>query len=278
MISIKNLQNSIRQRSEDVKVMENIPVMMIKPNPYQPRKDFSQQSLEELSNSIKEIGLIQPITVRRTGINAYELIAGERRLRATKMAGIEFISAIIVSSDEKDSAIMAMIENLQRENLHYLEEARGYVGLIHDHNLTQEELAKRVGKSQSTIANKIRLLRLSEDTREQLIKNNLTERHARTLLRLPEEELRVQALEKIIEKDYNVKETEMLVDRMISKIQESKKEIKKGKVIGGYRDLRIFVNTIKEAVSMMKDYGLSPIVKEMETEDSLEITVIIPKK
>ncbi|HZJ82387.1 MAG TPA: ParB/RepB/Spo0J family partition protein [Clostridia bacterium] len=278
MISVKSLQNSVRQRTEDVQVMESIPVIMIKPNPYQPRKNFSQQSLEELSNSIKEVGLIQPITVRRTGINRYELIAGERRLRATKLAGLEFISAIIVSGDEKDSAIIAMIENLQREDLHYLEEARGYVGLISDHNLTQEELAKKVGKSQSTIANKIRLLRLSEETREVLIQNNLTERHARALLRLPVEELRSQALEKVIEKNYNVKETELLIERIICKIQRGKKQSGKKKIIRGYRDLRIFVNTIKEAVVMMKDYGLSPTIKEIETDNSLEITVIIPKE
>ena len=277
MISIKSFQNSMRQRREDGQVLERIPVMMIKPNPYQPRKSFSQQSLEELSNSIKEIGLIQPITVRRTGVNSYELIAGERRLRASKMAGLEVIPAIIISGDERDSAIMAMIENLQREDLHYLEEARGYSALIQDHGLTQEELAKKIGKSQSTIANKIRLLRLSDKIKEELIQNNLTERHARCLLRLPEEELRLKALNKIIEKNYNVKDAEMLIERTIQKIEKNSKESGKRRMVGGYRDLRIFINTIKNAVIMMKDYGITPLVKEIDTGDTIEITVTIPK-
>lgn len=277
MISIKSFQNSMKQRQEDGQVLERIPVMMIKPNPYQPRKSFSQQSLEELSNSIKEIGLIQPITVRRTGVNSYELIAGERRLRASKMAGLEVIPAIIVFGDERDSAIMAMIENLQREDLHYLEEARGYSALIQDHGLTQEELAKKIGRSQSTIANKIRLLRLSDQIKEKLIQNDLTERHARCLLRLPEEELRFKALEKIIEKNYNVKDSELLVERTMQKIEKKGKSAGKRKMIGGYKDIRIFINTIKNAVVMMKDYGINPLVKEIDTGDSIEITVTIPK-
>lgn len=277
MISLKSFQNMARQRKEDGQIFELIPVMMIKPNPYQPRKNFSQQSLEELSSSIKEIGLIQPITVRATGINNYELIAGERRLRASKMAGLEVIPAIIVSGDERDSAIMAMIENLQREDLHYLEEARGYLGLIQDHGLTQEELAKKIGKSQSTIANKVRLLRLSDEVKELLIQQDLTERHARSLLRLPDDELRLKALRKIIEKNYNVKDTELFIERTMERIQRGSKEPGKRKVVGGYRDLRIFVNTIKNAVVMMKDYGITPLVTEVDTGDTLEITVTIPK-
>lgn len=277
MISIKNLQNSIKQRREDNQVLEMIPIMMIKPNPYQPRKNFSQKSLEELAESIKEVGLIQPITVRRAGVNGYELVAGERRLRASKMAGLKTIPAIIITSSEKDSAVMAMIENLQREDLHYLEEAKGYLALIRDYGLTQEELAKRIGKSQSTIANKIRLLRLSDEIKNALIKNNLTERHARCLLRLPEEELRLKALKKIIEKNYNVKDSEMLVERTMQRIQMSQKKKKGKRVVGGYRDIRIFINTIRDAVVMMKNCGLNPLVKEVDTGDAIEITVSIPK-
>ncbi len=277
MISIRSLQNSIKQKREGEQVLQSIPVTMIKPNPYQPRKKFSQQSLEELSESIKEVGLIQPITVRKTGTNSYELIAGERRLRASKMAGLEVIPAIIMSGDEKDSAIMAMIENLQREDLHYLEEAKGYLDLIQDHGLTQEELANKIGRSQSTIANKIRLLRLSDQIKDMLMQNNLTERHARCLLRLPEEELRLKALNKIIEKNYNVKDAEMLVERTIQTIQRSGRDSRKRRMTGGYRDLRIFINTIKNAVVMMKDYGINPLLKEVDNGDSIEITVTIPK-
>lgn len=277
MISMKSLQNRIKQVRREEHVLEKIPVMMIKPNPYQPRKNFSQKSLEELSHSITKIGLIQPISVRKTGINGYELIAGERRLRACKMAGIDLIPAIVISGDERDSAIMAMIENLQREDLHYLEEARGYLALIQDHGLTQEELAKNIGKSQSTIANKIRLLRLSDKIKEILIQNNLTERHARCLLRLPEEELRLKALNKIVEKEYNVKDSEMLIEKIIEKIQKNGKAGDRRKITGGYRDIRIFINTIKNAVVMMKDYGITPLVKEVDTGETIEITVSIPK-
>lgn len=277
MITIKNIHNLAKQRKNDGQVFQIIPVKAIKPNPYQPRKSFSQQSLEELSKSIKEIGLIQPITVRVTGVNSYELVSGERRLRASKMAGLEVIPAIIIEGDERDSAIMAMIENLQREDLHYLEEARGYISLIQDHGLTQEELAKKIGKSQSTIANKIRLLRLSDEIKEMLIQNNLTERHARSLLRLPDEGLRKKVLKKIIEKNYNVKDAEMLIDKTMDRIQLMKKESGKRKMIGGYRDLRIFVNTIKNAVVMMKDYGINPLVSEVDKGDTIEITVTIPK-
>lgn len=279
MITIRSIQNTIKQKREEKQVLEMIPLSMIKPNLYQPRKSFSKQSLEELAQSIREVGVIQPITVRKTGANGYELVAGERRLRAAKIAGLETIPAIIISGDERDSAIMAMIENLQREDLHYLEEAKGYIALIKDHGLTQEELAKMIGKSQSTIANKIRLLRLSDEIKNALIKHNLTERHARCLLRLPEEELRLKALKKIIEKNYNVKDSEMLVERTIQKIQMNNKNKGKGrkKMVGGYRDLRIFINTIRDAVSMMKNYGINPMVKEVDTGDAIEITVSIPK-
>ena len=149
--------------------------------------------------------------------------------------------------------------------------------MIKDHGLTQEELAKKIGKSQSTIANKIRLLRLSDEVKNALIKHNLTERHARCLLRLPEEELRLKALRKIIEKNYNVKDSEMLVERTMQRIQMSGKKTGKRKVVGGYRDLRIFINTIKDAVVMMKNYGINPLVKEVDTGDAIEITVSIPK-
>ncbi|NLN40865.1 MAG: ParB/RepB/Spo0J family partition protein, partial [Clostridiales bacterium] len=204
-------------------------------------------------------------------------ISGERRLRASKMAGLLEIPAIVSEVVESDSAVMALIENIQRENLNFIEEAESYSQLMTIHHLTQEQIAKKVGKSQSTIANKIRLLRLSDEVKNALIKHNLTERHARCLLRLPEEELRLKALRKIIEKNYNVKDSEMLVERTMQRIQMSGKKTGKRKVVGGYRDLRIFINTIKDAVVMMKNYGINPLVKEVDTGDAIEITVSIPK-
>ncbi len=279
MISIKSLQNVVKMKkeNEEFQKIENIPVQMIKPNPYQPRKSFSRQSLEELAESIKEYGLIQPITVRKTGANGYELIAGERRLRATKLANLDYIPAIIVSADERDSAVLAMIENLQRENLHYIEEAEGYASLIEDHGFTQEELARKLGKNQSTIANKLRILKLPKEVKELLIKHKLTERHARALLRLPDKEMQLKVIDKVVEKGLNVKETEDLISNIIEKIQDENMKKSKKKMIRSYKDFRLFVNTIKNAVAMLKDYGVTPALKEIDRDDCIEIIVTIPK-
>ena len=192
---MKNIQTEIKY----------IPIKSIKPNPYQPRKDFNRRALEELSQSIKTYGLIQPISVRKLCNESYELIAGERRLRASEIAELDEIPAIIVDYKDKDSAMVALIENLQRENLSYIEEAEGYYNLINDHGFTQQELAEKLGKSQSTIANKLRILKLPEDVKKTLVENQLSERHARALLKLPDDELKRKALEKIINNDFTVK-------------------------------------------------------------------------
>ena len=267
------------------KKVENIPIHLIKPNPYQPRRNFSAQGLEELAQSIREYGVIQPITVRRSGADGYELIAGERRLRASRIAGLDYIPAILVHTYEQDSAILAMIENLQRENLHFLEEAKGYASLIRDHGFTQEELASKLGKSQSTIANKLRILRLSQEIKDVLIKENLTERHARALLKLPDDELQMRAVRQVVKNKLNVRDTEIIVERYIDQIQNKQKRIQArqkksgqgGHLINRTRDLRIFINTIQDAVHMMKDCGLSVQYTQMDKGDSIEITVCIPK-
>src|SRR5690606_11484996 len=219
------------------------------------------------------------ITVRRIGSDSYELVAGERRLRASKMVGMEYIPAIVIATHEKDSAILAMIENLQREDLHYLDEAVGYASLIQDHGFTQEELAKKIGKNQSTIANKIRLLRLPDNIKKLLIMNNLTERHARALLRLPDDELKLKALKQIIKKKYTVKETEMMITRILKKLQfEQNEKMDQVKMHRYYSDTRIFINTIKKAVNMIKEYGLKPQVTQKDKDDCIEIIVKIPKE
>ena len=262
--------------------VELIPIHMIKPNPYQPRKNFTTQGLEELAQSIREYGVIQPITVRKTGQDGYELIAGERRLRAGKMAGLTHIPSILVDTYEEDSAIMAMIENLQRENLHYLEEAKGYESLIQDHGFTQEELASKLGKNQSTIANKLRILRLSEEVKEVLIKENLTERHARALLKLPDEPLQLKTVRQVVKDKLNVRDTERLIDQTIEKIRDHQRDKliqsrKSRKSLSGKKDLRIFTNTIHNAIRLMEKYGLSVQYHQIEKEDRIEITVSIPK-
>ena len=262
--------------------VESIPIHMIKPNPYQPRKNFTTQGLEELAQSIREYGVIQPITVRKTGQDGYELIAGERRLRAGKMAGLTHIPSILVDTYEEDSAIMAMIENLQRENLHYLEEAKGYESLIQDHGFTQEELASKLGKNQSPIANKLRILRLSEEVKEILIKENLTERHARALLKLPDDQLQIKAVRQVVAAKLNVRDTERLIDQYIEKIRDHQRNNiirsrKNRNSLSGKKDLRIFTNTIHNAIRLMEKYGLSVKYHQVEKEDRIEITISIPK-
>jgi ParB family chromosome partitioning protein len=267
--------------------IENIPIHMIKPNPYQPKKSFSVHSLEELAQSIRQYGIIQPITVRSSSQSGYELIAGERRLRAAKLAGLDYIPAMIIHTCEQDSAIFAMIENLQRENLHYLEEAKGYASLIQDHGFTQEELAVKLGKSQSTIANKLRILRLSSSIKELLIRENLTERHARALLKLPDDELRLKAVRQVVAKKMNVRDTEVVIDEFLEELQDKKqragrkKEAQDGKrqtrVFKRTKDIRIFINTIRNAVNLLKGYGLEVQYFQVDKEDQVEITVMIPK-
>jgi len=226
--------------------------------------------------------VIQPITVRKTGQDGYELIAGERRLRAGKMAGLTHIPSILVDTYEEDSAIMAMIENLQRENLHFLEEAKGYESLIQDHGFTQEELASKLGKNQSTIANKLRILRLSEEVKEILIKENLTERHARALLKLPDDQLQIKAVRQVVAAKLNVRDTERLIDQYIEKIRDHQRNNiirsrKNRNSLSGKKDLRIFTNTIHNAIRLMEKYGLSVKYHQVEKEDRIEITISIPK-
>jgi len=260
------------------KQIVNLPIDLIKPNPYQPRKYFSDMSLEELSQSIKNYGLLQPISVRKISENHYELIAGERRLRASKLAGLTTIPAIIVDAVDEDSAVLSLIENLQRENLNFFEEAEGYHSLLNDHKITQEELAKRLGKSQSTIANKLRLLKLSDKIKKLILEHNLTERHARALLRIPEEEIQEKVLKQIIEKNLNVKETEELIEGLLQKLTLKKEEKEqKRKLLKIYKDIRIFINTVKQAVNIMNKSGIGAELQQVDGEDYIEFVIKIPK-
>jgi len=253
-----------------------IPVTDVRANPYQPRRVFDQLALQELSNSIKEYGVIQPISVRKLKSGAYELVAGERRLRATKIADIEKIPAMIVDIDEEKSAILALIENLQRENLNYFEESEGYANLIVDYNFTQEDVAKKFGKNQSTIANKIRLLKLSDSIRKILTENRLTERHARALLKLPEEKLQLEALKKIVAQGLNVKKTEELINKTIEDIMSNNNTKKKRKIRRYIKDIRLFTNTVEKAVDVMKDSGMNIDYNVQKGEEFYEIKIKIP--
>ena len=228
----------------------------IRPNPYQPRKYFDKQALEDLAKSIKEYGVMQPINVRFINNNSYELVAGERRLRASRMAGLTVIPAIIIDITDKESAVLALIENIQRQNLNYLEEAEGFANLMNDYGLTQEELASKIGKSQSTVANKLRLLRFSGNVKRMLVDNNLTERHARAMLKITNEQTQLSLLSKVVERGLTVSKTEELVENAIKR--QSKQTLKRSntKFKLHVRDIRLFTNTIENAVAMMKKAGI----------------------
>ncbi|MBS4534955.1 nucleoid occlusion protein [Clostridium sp. D2Q-14] len=257
----------------------NIPLNQIRPNPYQPRKSFSKRSIEELSKSIEAYGVLQPISVRKINDNTYELVAGERRLRAAEAVELTSIPSLIVNMKDQDSAVLALIENLQREDLNFIEEAEGYSNLINDHGLTQHELAEKVGKNQSTIANKLRVLRLSDEVKKNLLENGLSERHARALLKLPEEELQIKILDKIIKNDLTVKKTENLIKSILEDMTDikEKEEEKVKQKIKSMINFKIYLNTLKNAYNAIKDSGIEAKYQEKDTGEFIEVTVKIPK-
>jgi len=253
-----------------------LPIENIRTSPYQPRHDASSSSIEELCESIRQYGLMQPVVVRQINECDYELIAGERRLCACRMAGMKQIPAVVVRAGGTDSAVMALIENIQRENLGYIEEAEAFCSLISEHGITQEELAKRLGKSQSAVANKIRILKLSSQIREILDKNGLSERHARAILRLPDEKSRLRAINTIVSRGLNVSKSEEFVEELLQKINGDSKQDKTPK-LRVFRDMRIFSNTIRQAVDMMKKSGIDAESTKVENEEYIEYTIKIPK-
>lgn len=261
---------------KDLKI-EHVAIDRVIPNPYQPRKVFSDAALQELADSILEHGLMQPITVRMIG-NSYELIAGERRLKASKLAGLETIPAVIVEVTTKDSAVLALIENLQRENLNFLEESQAYHKIMQDYGYTQQELAATLGKNQSTVANKLRVLKLSPMVQKLLVENNLTERHARALLKLPNEEYQLMALEKVIKQELSVKRTEQIIEQMLVDItkEDMIKHKANQKVKSYIRDMRLVTNTITEAVNLIQKAGVDAKYTMKEHADSYEIRIKIP--
>lgn len=248
---------------------------LICPNLYQPRKVFDEDSIDELAKSINSYGIIQPLSVRKLSDDSYELIAGERRLRAAKKIGLDKVPVIVINVTDRESAAIALLENIQREDLNFLEEAEAYQNLITEHNYTQEQLANLIGKKQSTIANKIRLLKLPKDIRFKLIENRLTERHARAMLRLPSEKLQNNIINLIIKKSLNVKKTEEAIDKELLKL-DNKDTGKDGKKrIKGIFGSKIYINTVKQ---VFDKYGVNAKYKSKDCKDKIEITIIIPKK
>lgn len=238
----------------------------------QPRQTFDERELLRLAESIRENGILQPLTVRRDGSGKYLLIAGERRLRAAKLIGLKKLPCILRRADELTADLYTVIENLQRTDLSPFEEAEGISRLILIHGLTQAEVAEKLGLAQSTLSNKLRLLRLGEEHRSRIVAARLTERHARALLRIPEE-MRDEALNHIIAQGLTLAETEAYVDRILAPTPQ-KKEIKRKCAIG---DVRLFANSLSKMVDTMRLGGVQAVTRKNETETHIEYTVVITK-
>lgn len=262
-------------KDKDENTVLYIPTIQIRPNKAQPRKVFNEEALSSLSHSIATNGIIQPITVRRMTSNEFELIAGERRLRAAIMAGMTKVPCVVIKCSDKESAIFALVENLQRADLGMFEEARGISRLIRKYGLTQEQAAVQLGKKQSTIANKLRLLKLTYEEQDWITQAGLTERHARALLKIPDEEVRKEALSCIVANNLNVVQAEELIANKLSQdtMEEPAKQGRKFVI----KDVRIFINSINKAVDTMRLSGINAISKRKETEQYIEYTVKIPK-
>ena len=245
-------------------------------SPYQPRRQFDPKGMKELADSISQSGLLQPITVRRTE-TGYELIAGERRLMACRMLHLDKIPAIVEQFDDEKSAVFSLVENLQRKDLNYFEEAVGIQQLMQRCEMTQQQVAERLGKAQSTVANKLRLLTFSEPLRRRMLDAGLTERHARALLKLPDEITVAAALEHIVRERLNVGETERYVDALLEPVEEQE-EPRRATRLFIVKDLRVFMNTISKAVSTMKLAGIDINTTKVEDEEYICYTMRIPKK
>ena len=261
------------------RVLRRIRISEIVRNPNQPRRYFDPEAIATLAESIRQYGVLNPLTVRRTANGGYELVAGERRLRAARVAGLTDVPCLLINADGEDSSVIALVENLQRRDLDFFEEANGFKRLIEQFGLTQEEAARKVGKTQSAVANKLRLLRLSQQNMELIRCNNLTERHARALLRMNDEADRINVTNYIIEHELNVSRTEEYIDEFL-KAKENPQPVvepESGKhVVRLFKDVRFFLNTLNRAVGVMVDAGIGATVKQQESDDGLTLTICIP--
>ena len=251
-----------------------IPINAVRPNPQQPRRSFDETALRELADSISAYGILQPLTVRDRG-GVYELVAGERRLRAARIAGLREVPCLIAEVGEEDAALLALIENLQRRDLDYMEEAAAIARLIRRYGLSQQQAAEKLGKSQPTIANKLRLLRLSAPVIDCLRQYGLTERHARTLLRLTDPEQQLAAARHIGKRGLNVAQTEQYIDRLTA---ENRTEPPRRRSTYVIKDVRLFLNSVERGVRLMQSAGVGAEVGRRDTEEEILLTIHIPKR
>ena len=245
----------------------------IRPNPHQPRRSFDEAGLTELAQSIRRHGILQPLTVRRRE-HHWELIAGERRMRAALLAGLTNVPCIETAVDEQESALLALVENLQRRDLHYFEEADAIARYLRETGQTQEEVAAQLGRSSSAVANKLRLLRLSPACRAALTGHGLTERHARTLLRLEDESERLSALKTICARQLNVAQTEQLVEHRLAQLQTTPPAGRKAFII---KDVRLFLNSLDRGLRLIREAGIDAVSGREETDTDILLTIRIPK-
>ncbi len=251
----------------------SLPVECIMPNPKQPRKNFEDEQLDELCESIREFGIIQPLIVKKVEKDTYLLIAGERRLRAAIRLGMRTVPAVIREASGQEAALIAIIENVQRSDLSYIEEANAYKRLMNEYSLTQTEIAKKVGKRQSTISNKLRLLNLPDDIQTVLAENRLSERHARALLRIDDDDLRRKVLKKIISNNLNVTQSEKLIKDIL--LKRDREAASKDRV--RYINYKLYVNTIKKAFACINDAEKNAKFFQDEKDDYVEVRIVIPK-
>ena len=272
---------NIMAKRRSIRNVSYVPVEEIVPGPLQPRQHFSREGLEELRDSIAQHGVLQPLTVRQKG-DRFELIAGERRLRAARMAGLGEVPCIIMDVDMESSGVIALIENIQRRDLDFIEEAEGIWQLIRLFGLSQEQIARRLGKSQSAVANKLRLLRLPKDVLERLRAENLSERHARALLRLPDADTQRRALDCIVDQRRNVAAAEAYVDRLCAPPPEPAAQqpaaSARRRSVFLMKDVRLFLNTMDRSVDLMRSGGVAADLRREETDDALIVTVRISKR
>ncbi len=259
-------------KEKTINKVYDIPVTQIFPNPYQPRTEFLESELKQLAESIKQNGILQPLTVRKNS-TGYELVSGERRLRAGRMAGLTSMPCIVIDVNERSSALLALVENIQREDLTFFDEAYAIEQLIDLYGMTQEDAAVRLGMAQSTIANKLRLLKFTDIERESIKKSGLSERHARALLKLKDADQRMEVIERVSKYNMNVEKTELFIEQLICSDKE-REDFKKRAVL--LRDVRLFMNTINKAVETVKMAGVAADAKKTQKDDYIEYVIRIP--
>lgn len=254
--------------------VQYIPLGRIRPNPQQPRRSFDEEGLAELAASIRSCGILQPLTVRRAG-EGYELVAGERRLRAARIAGLREVPCLVAQVGEEDSALLALMENLHRRDLDCWEEAQAIARLISRYGLSQEEAARRLGRAQPTVANKLRLLRLPEDVRALLRENGLTERHARALLRLQDPEVQRRAAGDMVRRGMNVAQAEAYVEKLLQSAQVTPPRGRSTYII---KDVRLFLNSVDRGLHLMRQAGVDAGWNRQDTDREILLTIRIPKR